>query len=74
MSDRKHMKRVREKRIKSIGKQVAKHEDKIKNETGRKDTTKDYWRKEIDEKFLKQIDEDEEYLEENDGDSNKKDN
>ena len=57
------MKKLRKKRIASVEKQVEKHEDKIKNEKGRKDTTKDYWRKEIDEKFLKQIDEDEEYLE-----------
>ncbi len=63
MSDRKRMKKLRKKRIASVEKQVEKHEDKIKNEKGRKDTTKDYWRKEIDEKFLKQIDEDEEYLE-----------
>jgi len=27
------------------------------------DTTKDYWKREIDEKFLKQIEEDEDYLE-----------
>ena len=63
MVDRKHMKKIREKRIKSLKKQVDKHEDKIKHEKGRLDTTKDYWRKEIDEKFLKQIEEDEEYLE-----------
>ena len=62
--DRKHMKKLREKRIKTIKKQVEKHEDKIKNEKGRLDTTKDYWQKEIDEKFLKQIREDEDYLEE----------
>ena len=64
-SDRKHMRKIREKRIKAIGKQIEKHEDKIKQEKGRKDTTKDYWQKEIDEKFLKQIEEDEEYLDEN---------
>ena len=61
--DRKHMKKLREKRISSIQEQVNKHEEKIKNEKGRLDTTKDYWQKEIDEKFLKQIREDEDYLE-----------
>ena len=60
--DKKHMKKVREKRIKSIREQINKHEEKIQNEKGRLDTTKDYWRKEIDEKFLKQIEEDKEYL------------
>ncbi len=58
------MRKAREKRIKGIEKQIDEHEDKIKKEKGRKDTTKDYWKKEIDEKFLKQIEEDEEYLEE----------
>lgn len=62
--DRKRMKKLRGKRIKSVQKQIDKHEGLIKKEKGRKDTTKDYWKKEIDEKFLKQIDEDEEYLEE----------
>ena len=65
MKDRKRMKKVRKKRIESIEKQIDKHEEKIQNEKGRLDTTKDYWKKEIDEKFLKQIEEDEEYLEEN---------
>ena len=60
MVDRKRMKKLRVKRIKS----VEKHEEKIQKEKGRKDTTKDYWRKEIDEKFLKQIEEDQAYLEE----------
>ncbi len=69
MKDRKRMKKLRKKRIKSLQKQVNKHKEKIKGEKGRKDTTKDYWRKEIDEKFLKQIEEDENYLEEN-GSSN----
>ena len=64
MEDRKHMKEVRKKRIKSLKKQVEKHEEKIIKEKGRLDTTKNYWKKEIDEKFLKQIDEDEKYLEE----------
>ena len=58
------MKKLREKRIKSIKKQIDEHEEKIEEEKGRKDTTKEYWRKEIDEKFLKQLKEDEEYLEE----------
>ena len=70
--DRKRMKKIRQKRMKSIKEQVAKHEEKIDNEKGRKDTTKDYWRKEIDEKFLKQIESDKEYLEDNNGNSNKK--
>ena len=65
MRDRKRMKKTREKRIKSLKKQVDKHEEKIEKERGRLDTTKDYWKKEIDEKFLKQIEEDEGYLEEN---------
>ena len=62
--DRKRMRKMRKKRIKSTQKQIDNHEEKIQKEKGRKDTTKDYWKKEIDEKFLKQIDEDEEYLEE----------
>jgi hypothetical protein len=65
MADRKHMKKIREKRIEALEKQVEKHEEKIKNEQGRKDTTKDYWKKEIDKKFMKQIKHDECYLEEN---------
>jgi len=64
MKDRKHMKKIREKRIKSIKEQIDKHQEKIQKEKGRLDTTKDYWKKEIDEKFLKQIEEDENYLEE----------
>ena len=64
MNDRKHMKKIKERRIKSIEKQIDKHKEKIESEKGRLDTTKDYWRKEIDEKFLKQIDEDEKFLEE----------
>ena len=58
------MKKVRKKRIKSLQKQIDEHEEKIQKEKGRFDTTKDYWRKEIDDKFLKQIEEDEDYLEE----------
>ena len=63
--DRKHMKKIREKRIKSVGEQIDKHKEKIEHKNGRKDTTQGYWKKEIDEKFLPQIEEDEEYLEEN---------
>lgn len=74
MGDRKHMKKLREKRIESIQKQIDKHEEKIKEEKGRLDTSKDYWKKEIDGKFLKQIKKDEDYLEEKNGDSNKKSN
>ena len=58
------MRKVRVRRIPSIRKQIEKHEEKIKVEKGRLDTTKDYWKKEIDEKFLKQIEDDEEFLEE----------
>ena len=57
--DGKHMKSVRKKRIKSIGKQVGKHKKRIENERGRKDTTKAYWKNEINKKFLPQIKEDE---------------
>jgi len=64
MKDRKRMKKVRKKRIRSTEKQIDKHKDMIEHEKGRKDTTKDYWKKEIDEKFLKKIEEDEDYLEE----------
>ncbi len=64
MVDRKRMKKLRQKRIKSVKKQIEKHEEKIRTEKGRKDTTKEYWRKEIDAKFLKQLEEDKEYLEE----------
>jgi len=63
---------LRRKRIDSIQKQIDKHEENIQNEKGKLDTTKDYWRKEIDSKFLKQIEEDKDYLEENDGNSDKK--
>ncbi len=62
--DRKHMKKVRKKRIESIDEQITGHEEKIESGEVRKDTTKDYWKKEIDEKFLKQKKEDEEYLDE----------
>jgi hypothetical protein len=66
MSDRKRMKKLRRKRIESVKEQIEKHEGKIKNEPGRKDTTKGYWQKEIDEKFLKQLEEDDEYIYEHD--------
>lgn len=65
------MKKLREKRIKSIQGQIEKHSELIENEKGRLDTTKDYWQKEIDEKFLKQIEKDERYL---DGNEDKNDN
>lgn len=65
MKDRKRMKKVRGKRLKGLRRQADKHKEKIQKEEGRKDTTKDYWRKEIDEKFEKQIEEDKDYLEEN---------
>lgn len=58
------MRKIRKKRIKSVEEQEKRYQDKIVNEKGRKDTTKDYWRKEIDRSFLRQIKEDEEYLEE----------
>lgn len=74
MNNKKHMKKIREKRVKSINKQINKHQEKIQKENGRLDTTKDYWQKEIDEKFLKQIEEDENYLEKTNGNSNKKSN
>lgn len=62
--DKKRMRKVRKKRIKSVKIQIEKHKDKISTEKGRKDTTKSYWQKEIDEKFLKQLRKDEEYLDE----------
>ena len=64
MKDRKRMKKIRKKRINSLKRQIGKHEEKIQKEKGRLDTTKNYWRKEIDESFLKKIEEDENYLEE----------
>jgi len=48
--------------MRSIKNQIEKHKDKIKTEKGRKDTTKDYWQKEIDEKFLKQLEKDRDFL------------
>ncbi len=58
------MKKLRLKRIESVKEQIVKHENKIKTEKGRKDTTKAYWQKEIDEKFVKQLKDDANYLEE----------
>ncbi len=73
MTDRKRMKKLRRKRVKSIKGQIGKHEEKIKTEKRRKDTTKAYWQKEIDEKFTKQLGEDYEYLNKNEH-RNKKSN
>ncbi len=64
MTDRKRMKKLRKKRIESVKEQIEKHQDKINIENGRKDTTKAYWQKEIDEKFLKQLKDDTNYIEE----------
>jgi len=60
--DRRRMKKLRGKRVVAVKKQIEKHKDHIKNEKGRLDTTKEYWEKEIDSKFLKQLEEDEKYL------------
>jgi len=65
MSDRKRMVKVRKKRIKSMGEQIDKHKELIATQRGRKDTTQGYWKKEIEDKFEKKIEEDESYLEEN---------
>ena len=64
MSDRKRMKKIREKRIEAIDRQISSHEEKIKTEKPKKDTTIDYWKKEIEEKFKRIKKEDEEYLNE----------
>lgn len=58
------MKKLRQKRIESVKAQIAEHRQKIGTEKPKKDTTKGYWQKEIDEKFVKQLKEDTEYLEE----------
>jgi len=58
------MKKLRLKRIESVKEQIAEHDSKIRTEKGRKDTTKAYWQKEIDEKFAKQLKDDSNYLEE----------
>lgn len=65
MNDRKRMKKIREKRIKAVNKQIFSHEKKIKTEMPKKDTTLDYWKKEIEEKFKKIKEEDDKYLKEN---------
>ncbi len=62
MSDRKRMKKVRKRRIEAIDKQISSHEEKIKTEKPKKDTTIDYWKKEIEKKFQKIKKEDEKYL------------
>ena len=66
MSDRKRMRKIREKRIESIDKQISVHEGKIKTERPKKDTTIDYWNKEIEKNFKKIKKEDEKYLEDED--------
>jgi len=65
MSDRKRMKKAREKRIDALGRQIISHENKIETEKPQKDTTIGYWEKEIEKKFKKIIEEDKKYLEEN---------
>lgn len=65
MSDRKRMKKVRKKRITAVDKQISSHEEKIETEKPLKDTTIEYWRKEIEEKFKKIKQQDQEYLDEN---------
>ncbi|HLC78701.1 MAG TPA: hypothetical protein VJH92_06265 [Candidatus Nanoarchaeia archaeon] len=65
MSDRKRMVKVRKKRIGSIDKQILLRENKIKNESPSKGTTKEYWITEIEKKFKKIKEEDEKYLKEN---------
>ncbi|MBI2044765.1 hypothetical protein HYT23_01775 [Candidatus Pacearchaeota archaeon] len=66
MNDRKRMRKVREKRIDAIDKQIEFHENKIKIERPSKDTTPQYWIKEIEKKFKKIKEEDKKYLEEKD--------
>lgn len=48
-----------------MDKQIASHKLKIEIEEPAKDTTLEYWEKEIEEKFKKIKDEDKKYLEEN---------
>ena len=59
------MKKIRDKRIKAIDRQILIHKDGIENEKPLKDTTIDYWKKEIEEKFERIKQEDEEYLRDN---------
>jgi len=56
------MKKLRQKRIESVNIQIEKHKQKIDTEKPKKDTTKGYWQKEIDEKFVEQLKEDTDYL------------
>jgi len=42
-----------EKQIKGLRKQIEKHKEKLENEAGRKETTPEYWRGEI-ERFEEQ--------------------
>ncbi len=65
MSDRKRMRKLREKRINAIDKQISSHKKKIEIEKPIKNTTIGYWEKEIEEKFKKIKEEDEKYLKEN---------
>ncbi|MBU1252693.1 MAG: hypothetical protein KJ905_02880 [Nanoarchaeota archaeon] len=65
MNDRKRMSKLRQKRIKSVKKQIETHKDKIESEEGRLDTTKNYWEKEINEKFLKQLEKDKKFIKKN---------
>ena len=53
--DRKQKKQIK-KRILGLEKQKELHEEKVKTLIGRKDTTKDYWQKEID-RMEKEIEE-----------------
>lgn len=59
------MSKLRQKRIKSVKKQIETHKDKIESEEGRLDTTKNYWEKEINEKFLKQLEKDKKFIKKN---------
>jgi len=59
--DKKQKKQIK-KRILGLEKQKKIHEEKVKTLVGRKDTTKDYWEKEI-EKMDKEIEELESRLE-----------
>ncbi|MBT3405315.1 hypothetical protein HN832_00500 [archaeon] len=50
-----------EKQIQGLKKQIEKHKEKLINEFGRKDTTHDYWKKEI-KQFEEQVEEREKML------------
>jgi uncharacterized protein YhfF len=63
-NDRKRMRKLRKKRVVAVRMQIEEHRNKIANEEGARDTTKEYWQKEIDEKFVKQLEEDTAYLDE----------